>query len=122
MPARPEITGRRRPTTPAEIDCQSGPPTNPNADAQEPSAVSARSSDTVPEFCESERISLAMYYKMRSEGWGPDEAWIGTRVIITPEAKLRWRRQREAAAKLGIRRGLPASTERTTAINTEPTS
>lgn len=80
-------------------------------DAQEPeeAAHSSTSSETVPEFCESERISLGMYYKMRGEGWGPDEAWIGSRVIITPGAKLRWRRQREAAAKLGIRRGLPAA-------------
>jgi hypothetical protein len=117
MPSRPEITGRRCPT-PAEVDCQPG---NPNA--QEPEeARASTSSETVPEFCESERISLSMYYVMRGEGWGPDEAWIGTRVIITPEAKLRWRRQREEAAKLGIRRGLIASTERITAINTEPTS
>jgi hypothetical protein len=79
-----------------------------HASASEETHASA-SSETVSEFCRSERVSLSMYYKMRSEGWGPEEAWIGTRVIITPEAKLRWRRQREAAAKLGIRRGLPAA-------------
>ena len=72
------------------------------------------SSDTIPEFCESERISLAMYYVMKKEGWGPDEGYVGTRVIITPEAKQRWRREREAAARAGLRRALPSDAETTT--------
>jgi hypothetical protein len=105
MPTRPEVTGRRRPTTPAEVN---RPPGVPIEDAQEAEKAHASgSSETIPQFCKSETISLSMYYKMRDEGWGPDEGAVGSRTIITPEAKLRWRRQREAAAKLGIRRGLP---------------
>lgn len=107
MPIRPEITGRRHPATPAEVNHQPGLP----IEGEPEEAHASASSETVPEFCESERISLSMYYKMRGEGWGPDEAAVGSRTIITPQAKVRWRRQREAAAKLGIRRGLPATTE-----------
>jgi hypothetical protein len=44
---------------------------------------------------------------MRREGWGPDEMQVGRLVRITPEAKQRWRRERERAAKLGHRRALP---------------
>jgi hypothetical protein len=108
MPCRPEITGKRPLTTPTKAGHQ---PDLPIEEEPEKAHASA-SSETVPEFCESERISLSMYYVMRGEGWGPDEAWIGTRVIITPEAKLRWRHQRETAAKLGIRRGLPTTANR----------
>jgi hypothetical protein len=64
-------------------------------------------SETISEFCQSERISEAFYFVMKREGWGPDEAWAGSRVIITPEAKQRWRREREAAARAGVRRALP---------------
>ena len=62
-------------------------------------------SETIKEFCASEKISRSQYFTMKREGWGPDEAAIGRRVIITPEAKQRWRRERERAAALGVRRG-----------------
>jgi hypothetical protein len=64
-------------------------------------------SETIPEFCESERISVSQYYVMKREGWGPDEMALGRHVAISPEAKRKWRREREAAAKAGIRRALP---------------
>jgi hypothetical protein len=65
------------------------------------------STETIPEFCVSEGISRSQYYAMRREGWGPDEMHVGRLVRITPEAKQRWRRERERAAKLGHRRALP---------------
>jgi hypothetical protein len=64
-------------------------------------------SDTIQEFCDSERISLSQYFAMKREGWGPEEARVGARVIITPEAKAKWRREREAAARAGIGRAVP---------------
>jgi hypothetical protein len=64
-------------------------------------------SQTIPEFCASEGISRLYYYLMRREGWGPDEMYVGRLVRITPEAKQRWRRERERAAKLGVRGALP---------------
>jgi hypothetical protein len=70
------------------------------------------STETIVEFCVSENISRSQYYVMRREGWGPDEMYVGRIVRITPEAKQRWRRERERAAKLGHRRALPASSSK----------
>jgi hypothetical protein len=70
------------------------------------------STETITEFCLSEGISRSHYYVMRREGWGPDEMQVGRLVRITPEAKQRWRRERERAAKLGHRRALPASSSK----------
>ena len=64
------------------------------------------SSQTIDEFCTSERISRSQYYVMRAEGWGPAEMWIGAAVRISPEARRAWRREREAAAAAGVRRKL----------------
>jgi hypothetical protein len=64
-------------------------------------------SKSIAEFCDAERTSKAMYFKMQSEGWGPDEIYIGDLVRITPRAHRAWREQRAAAAAQGIRRGLP---------------
>lgn len=59
---------------------------------------------TVREFCDAHRISLAFFYKMKSEGWGPREMHAGSRVLISFEAAAEWRRAREAAAAAGVRR------------------
>jgi hypothetical protein len=69
---RPEITGRRQGAT----------ATNP---ATEPDAY------TVPEFCERHRISVALFYKLRAQGKGPEVAHAGARRIVTREAAARWR-------------------------------
>jgi hypothetical protein len=50
-------------------------------------------SKTIKQFCEFERISESYYFKMRSEGRGPDETRSGRRVTITPEAHRRWRKR-----------------------------
>jgi hypothetical protein len=64
---------------------------------------------TIEEFCQSERISRALFYIMRREGWGPRLMYVGASVRISPEARRDWRREREVAAAAGIRRGkIPA--------------
>ena len=60
---------------------------------------------TIAEFCTSERISRALFYVMQQEGWGPRVMYLGASVRISPEAHRDWRREREAAAATGIRRG-----------------
>ena len=66
-------------------------------------------SQTIPEFCTSERISLAMFHVMQKEGWGPETMAVGAATQISPEARLKWRREREEAKRLGVRRALPAA-------------
>ena len=58
-----------------------------------------RAAFTVPEFCEAHRISVAKYYEMKKEGWGPVEMEVGRRRLISYEAAIRWRRQREKQAR-----------------------
>jgi hypothetical protein len=53
-------------------------------------------SETIDEFCESERISRRHYYTLKARGKGPREMRLGDAVRITPEAKADWRREREA--------------------------
>jgi hypothetical protein len=85
--ARPEVTGRRigEASSPRERPMPGGPP-------------SLRAAFTVPEFCAAHRISVAKYYEIKKEGWGPAEMVVGRRRIIAVESAERWRREREAAA------------------------
>jgi hypothetical protein len=66
-------------------------------------------SDTIDSFCQGEKISRALYYKMKVEGWAPAEMWVGDSVRITPRARREWRRQRERAAAAGVRRKFEAA-------------
>jgi hypothetical protein len=59
--------------------------------------MSSQPSHTKAEFCALEKISRAYYYKLRRAGDGPDEMDTGR---ISPEARERWHREREAAHKL----------------------
>jgi hypothetical protein len=61
---------------------------------------------TVREFCTAHRISLAFYYVMKSEGWGPREMRAGSRVMVSREAAEDWRRAREIAATTTSKRKL----------------
>jgi hypothetical protein len=65
---------------------------------------------TIREWCAFRRISVAMFYKMRQEGWAPKTMSVGGRKLISTEADDAWRREREAAAEAGVRRGLPKET------------
>jgi hypothetical protein len=85
--ARPEVTGRKT-TAPGSSKRQRvrrnrGPPTH---------------AFSVPEFCDSHRISKSRYYELKQQGLTPDEMVVGRRRLISFEAAARWRRQREAAA------------------------
>ena len=53
----------------------------------------------ISEFCEAERVSRSMLYKLWSQGISPDYFEIGSTKRISPEARLARRRAREAAAK-----------------------
>ena len=61
-------------------------------------------SQTIMEFCRSERISRAQFYVMRKGGWGPRLMKVGNSVRVSPEARRDWRREREAAAARGVER------------------
>jgi hypothetical protein len=53
---------------------------------------------TLAEFCEAERLSRSMLYKLWAQGKGPNFFNIGVTKRISPEARLAWRQQREAEA------------------------
>ncbi len=57
-----------------------------------------RAAFSIDEFAEAHGLSVAMYFKLRNLGLGPDEMRVGRRRLISFEAAERWRRQREAAA------------------------
>jgi hypothetical protein len=51
---------------------------------------------TIPEFCELERISRGMFYKMRREGRAPRTMIHSDGCIrISPQARVDWHRERE---------------------------
>ena len=58
-----------------------------------------RAAYTIAEFCAAHRFSRSHYYNLKRRGLGPDETRLGDRVLITVEAAIRWRRQREKAAR-----------------------
>jgi hypothetical protein len=53
---------------------------------------------TIPEFCNAERLSVSMLYKMWSQGQGPRYFLVGSSRRISHEARIEWRTEREAAA------------------------
>jgi hypothetical protein len=57
----------------------------------------ARGAYSIDEFAAAHRLSVAMYFKLRNQGLGPDEMIVGRRRLISFEAAERWRRAREAA-------------------------
>ena len=50
---------------------------------------------TIDEFCDTHRISRAMFYKLLKQGIGPDMIQVGVKRLITVEAAARWRAERE---------------------------
>lgn len=53
---------------------------------------------TIEEFCQAHRFSRSQYFTMKKAGEGPREMAVGKRRIISPEAAVEWRREREAMA------------------------
>jgi hypothetical protein len=68
-------------------------------------------SQTIGEFCRSERISKWVYYKLKARNLNPDEFEIpGTRIKrITPEARAAWR---DRIAKLATTEAAQLEAER----------
>jgi hypothetical protein len=56
---------------------------------------------TINEFCQAERISRAMLYKLWAEGNGPKFFYVGTSRRISHEARIEWRQRLEAEAEHG---------------------
>jgi hypothetical protein len=56
-----------------------------------------RAAYSIDEFARAHDLSVAMYFKLRNLGLGPDEMRVGRRRLISFEAAERWRRQRENA-------------------------
>ena len=51
---------------------------------------------TVVSFCRANGISVSTFYALRRAGKGPREMRVNKRILITPEAEVDWRREREA--------------------------
>ena len=76
--------------------------TNPEAVRRQlrqarPPPVTDRAAYTIPEFCDAHRISRSHYYVLKKQGRTPREVHVGSRVLITIEAAIRWRKAREKA-------------------------
>jgi hypothetical protein len=56
------------------------------------------SSLTINEFCKAERLARAMLYRLWAEGKGPRWFNVGTKRLISHEARTEWRRRLEAEA------------------------
>jgi hypothetical protein len=61
----------------------------PDLEKPEPDAFSIR------QFCLKHNISPAHFYRLRESGIAPVEMRVGGRILISKEAALRWRRERE---------------------------
>jgi hypothetical protein len=60
--------------------------------------------DTIQIFCLKNRISVAMYYLLKSQGKGPREMAVGRKRLISHEAAEAWRIEREAEADAKAKR------------------
>ncbi len=58
-----------------------------------------RNSVSVPQFCEGEGISRAMFYKLRKNGLAPKIMKIGRLTRITNESANEWRKKMELSTK-----------------------
>jgi hypothetical protein len=55
-------------------------------------------SDTINEFCQREKICRSTFYNLRRAGKAPRVMLVGSKMRISPEARLDWHRDREAEA------------------------
>jgi hypothetical protein len=53
---------------------------------------------TREEFCARNRISIPFYNKLKTQGLGPRETRVQSKILITAEADADWRAEREAAS------------------------
>ena len=61
----------------------------------------ADQSYTIAEFCQAERMSRAMLYKLWAQGKGPRFFYVGNSRRISHEARIEWRQRLEAEAEHG---------------------
>jgi hypothetical protein len=50
----------------------------------------------VPEWCTKHRISRSFYYVLKTQGKGPRELRLGSKILITHKADAEWLQAREA--------------------------
>jgi hypothetical protein len=62
-------------------------------------AEQRRRSFTISEWCDSRRISRAMFYKLDQQGRAPATYYVGAKRLIADEADAAWMRAREAEAE-----------------------
>jgi hypothetical protein len=53
---------------------------------------------TIREWCEHRRVSISMYYKLKTQGKAPATLPVGRHQTITSEADAAWARDRQAAS------------------------
>jgi hypothetical protein len=53
-----------------------------------------RAAYSIDEFAAAHGLSVAMYFKLRGQGLGPEEMHVGRRRLISLEAAERWRAKR----------------------------
>ena len=96
--AAPEVTGRKLGSR------TSGPgPRTPKKKKRRPQLTAAQlpmpAADalmlTREEFCARNRISIPFYNRLKTQGLGPRETRLHSKILITREADAEWRRQRE---------------------------
>jgi hypothetical protein len=66
---------------------------------KKPLETTPAASYTIREFCAAHRLSLSMYFKLKSQRLGPREMAVGSRRYVSFEAAAAWRRERETAAQ-----------------------
>ena len=93
--ARPEITGKKTTAAAADrakIGHNCGPPLEQETPPPPTGAY------TIRQFAQADGISQDMFFKMKREGWGPRTMAVGSRTLISVEAAVAWRKERENAA------------------------
>jgi hypothetical protein len=104
--AAPEVTGRKI------SSCTSSPAPRaskkkkrkrrpPLRASQLPMPAADAKMLTREEFCARNRISIPFYNKLKTKGLGPRETLVESKILITAEADVDWRREREAASAIG---------------------
>jgi hypothetical protein len=61
-----------------------------NEGKAEPAGRPSGGSFTIPEWCRHRRMSISMYYKLRTQDKGPETLDVGRHKTITAEADAAW--------------------------------
>jgi len=91
MPARAEITGRK----PGHAQKSEATPCQARASPEPMLKLVQRQAFSIDEFCRRHGISKAHYYNLKKVGLAPREMEVRGRKLISIEAEVDWRRERE---------------------------